>query len=52
MSNHSESDFLPGNKCGITYGFETQAHYFQMTGYEDYDELRDLLLKETNDRNC
>lgn len=52
MSNWSESDFLPGNKYKITYAFETQPHYFQMTGYRYYDELRDLLLKETNDHNC
>lgn len=29
-----------------------QARYFQITGCNDCDELRDLLLKQTNDYNC
>lgn len=51
MSNCIESDLLLGNKYEITHAFETQAHYFQITGHNDCDELRDLLLKETNDYN-
>ena len=51
MSHRIESDLLLGNWYVITHAFKTQAHYFHITGYNDCDELRDLLLKQTNSYN-
>lgn len=48
MSNCSK--FKPPakrSKDEVTYAFGTQAHYFQMTGCRDCDELGDLLLRKT-----
>lgn len=51
MSNCRESDLLLGNRYEITHAFETWAYYFQISGPNNGDELRDQFLKQTNDYN-